>query len=168
MIGVSTDSLRDWRRRGLIDTIGTKDGKRGWKYSVIDVAALWTGLFMGMYSNFELARVYAGVIATTIVKMKADLPIKHYDYAVDEIEFGDMCIFSAAYSNERQKVVLLDSLADAPKKFTQAAVINLAQIYGQMPSGLREAMFVADVNGERSGKEGAKSLAKHRPQEDDD
>lgn len=163
MVGVSTDNLRDWRRRGLIKDIGTNDGARGWKYSVVDIAAIWWCQISKVLSEFERARLVAALIALAISAKKNELPLRSYEYALDEIDFGDMCVFHALFSDKDPDAYLLESLADAPKDYSQASVINLGETYRQMPPSLREALFAADIDGKRSGKAGAKSLAANRP-----
>ncbi|MEM9714928.1 MAG: MerR family transcriptional regulator [Pseudomonadota bacterium] len=166
MIGVSADNLRDWRRRGFLDEVG-KSAERGWKYSVADILALWVGVLQGAVNAFEDAKVIAILLITEVTQRKVELPLAHYDYAPDEIDLGDACLFIAhpSYGKKNAKVLVLRSLNDAPREFLRAEVINLAAFFHGLPPELREAVFTVDMAGERSGKEGAKSLAKHRPQD---
>ena len=41
LVDLSTDSQRDWRRRGLLDEHGRQDANGRWRYSVLETFTMW-------------------------------------------------------------------------------------------------------------------------------
>ncbi|MCI5110410.1 MAG: helix-turn-helix domain-containing protein [Marivita sp.] len=175
VVGISAHNLRDWRRRGLLINYGEQGENKVWRYSVLDLTALWVVKNLNDLAEFSRARGVAYFVLSSVSLAKFKLGIKHYDYALSEIDLGDECIFIGHYPGGHQSVLKLRSFASAPKGFIRAEVFNISEMFSSMPVDLKEAVFTASSSnlehyperGEKvtRGKEVAKALSENRPQQ---
>jgi len=130
MLEISAGTLRDWRRRDLLDGLGEEAGGR-WHYEFCEALAIAVALKVVDRAVFLEDAVFVGrIIACMFIARKFD---RRFEGEV----YKDFIIFTGDYSEGgKLSVQLADSLAEiAPHTFIKAtaAIVYLPDLFDLLP-----------------------------------
>ncbi|WP_152968369.1 hypothetical protein [Gemmobacter sp. LW-1] len=143
------EHLRDWRRRDLLNLIGTAEENGRWKYSLRDVVAIWIGLRLSQHGRaMPLATAFnygAGLAETVINRFlarKVGIPTTGKRYAVTLAD-GDTKD-GKTYGITTLRVADLAELAG--RDFDMLTVLDCERLAATIPPQIAGFLLVAAEN----------------------
>lgn len=146
---VHPDHLRDWRRRDILNMIGTADENGRWKYSLRDVVAIWIGLRLSQHGRsmplaeaFRYGAAMAGSVIVRFLHRDAGIPSTAGRYFVT---LADGFVQDGkAYGMTTMRVADLSELAG--REFDLMTVLDAERLAATIPPQIAGFLLVAAEN----------------------